>query len=99
MVELICSLNLLGCIVLSFLLAGVAEGAVGTYIAWQVGQSRRGVKCDCEEPVFETGLLKKAECCPCKRAAPGTKPTSLQAVAFSRIWLLDFYFCIYLFLP
>lgn len=83
--------------VLSFLLAGVDGGAAHT--AWQVGWSERGVKCECKEPVFECRLVKKTVHCPCKRAAPGNKTTSLCAVAFSHIWLLRFHFCMYLFLP
>lgn len=71
----------------------------GAYVAQKVGQSKRGVKCDRKEPVFETGLVKKTVRCPCKWAAPGNKTASLCAVAFSPVWLLDFPFCIRLFLP
>lgn len=57
---------------LSFLLAGVAGERAGAYIAGQVGQSRRGVKCDYKEPVFETGLFKKTV--PANGLPQGIKP-------------------------
>lgn len=60
---------------LRWVLQAGLDGGAGADISQQVDRVKEGVKLDCKEPVFETGLVKKTAHCPCKWAAPGNKMT------------------------